>query len=71
MFVRVDSFIYIFFLFLFFFLSHGLSFVLFYNLLILAFLSTVYRFVYIRGRQGRYPILVRFTTTYAISAYQR
>jgi hypothetical protein len=72
MFVRVDSFIYIFPLFYSFFLMpHCSSFVLFYDLFSLAFVSTVYRFVYKSGRHGRYPMLVRFTTTYAISAYQR
>ena len=44
-------------------------FVLFYDLFILTFVSTVYRFTYIRGRRGRYRMVVRLKTTYAISAY--
>ena len=64
--------LFIFFLFfIHFFLPHCSSFVLFYDLFSLAFVSTVYRFVYKSGRHGRYPMLVRFTTTYEISAYQR
>jgi hypothetical protein len=35
-------------------------FVLFYDLFILTFVSTVYRFTYIRGRRGRYRMVVRF-----------
>ena len=44
-------------------------FVLFDDLFILAFVSTVYRFAYIRGRRGRYHMVVRLKTTCAISAY--
>jgi hypothetical protein len=66
MFARVDSFICIFPL----FFCHIVSlFVLFDDLFILAFVSTVYRFTYIRGRRGRYRIVVRLKTTCTISAY--
>jgi hypothetical protein len=54
------------------FLSHCLSvclFVLFDDLFILTFVSTVYCFTYIRGRRGRYRMVVRLKTTYVISAY--
>ena len=44
-------------------------FVLFDDLFILTFVSTVYRFAYIRGRRGRYRVVVRLKTTYVISAY--
>jgi hypothetical protein len=44
-------------------------FVLFDDLFILTFVSTVYSFTYIRGRCGRYRMVVRLKTTYAISAY--
>ena len=65
MFVRVDSFICIFPL----FFCHIVSlFVLFNDLFILAFVSTD-RFAYIKGRRGRYRMVVRLKTTYVISAY--
>ena len=54
---------------LFFFCHIVCRFVLFYDLFILAFVSTVYSFTYIKGRRGRYRIVVRLKTTYAISAY--
>jgi len=44
-------------------------FVLFDDLFILVFVSTVYRFAYIRGRRGRYRRVVRLKTTYAINNY--
>ena len=71
MFVRVDSLIYVFPLFYAFFFCHIVRLSYCSDLLSLAFVSTVYRFVYKSGRHGRYPMLVRFTATYAISAYQR
>jgi hypothetical protein len=66
MYVCVDSFICIFPLF---FCHIVCLFVLFYDLFILTFVSTVYRFTYIRGRRGRYRMVVRLKTTYVISAY--
>jgi hypothetical protein len=66
MFVRVDSFICIFPLF---FCHIVCLFVLFDDLFILTFVSTVYCFTYIRGRRGRYRMVVRLKTTYAISDY--
>ena len=42
-------------------------FVLFDDLFILTFVSTVYSFTYIRGRRGRYRMVVRLKTTYVIS----
>ena len=54
---------------LFFFCHFVCLFVLFYDLFILTFVSTVYSFTYIKGRRGRYRMVVRLKTTYAISAY--
>jgi hypothetical protein len=70
MFACVDSFIYMFFSFIFFLSCHIVCLcVLFDDLFILAFASTLYRFAYTRGRHVHYRMVVRFTITYAISAY--
>ena len=68
MFACVDSFIYMFFSFIFFLSCHIVCLcVLFDDLFILAFVSTVYCFTYIRDRRGRYRMVVRLKTTYVIS----
>jgi hypothetical protein len=44
---------------------------MFNDLFILAFVSTVYCFTYIRGRRGRYRMVVRLKTTCAISTFHQ
>jgi hypothetical protein len=50
-------------------LSWGISFIERRKPVILTFVSTVYSFTYIRGRCGRYRMVVRLKTTYVISAH--